>query len=79
MKLYDAAQLTDPYDPIYDGCSSATNSSKACFGMPQVIVIMVTSIVIGIFLAFVIAITIILRVARRHGSVRWWPRMLRTS
>ena len=30
-------QLTDPYDPIYDGCSSSTNSSKACFGMPQVL------------------------------------------
>jgi len=28
-------QYTDPYDPIYDGCSTAANSSKACFGMPQ--------------------------------------------
>ena len=71
LNLYDNAQLTDPYDPIYDGCSSATNSSKACFGMPQVIIHCHS---IAIFVVIVIVMVLILkihRVAKKHGSAKW--------
>jgi len=29
------AQVTEPDDPIYSGCSTTSNSSNACFGLPR--------------------------------------------